>query len=62
MCCLAFEHPCYVELKKDLPKVGKSITTKFGKGKIIRQNVLNQTVSMQLEEGGELTVHVTEIR
>ena len=62
MCCLAFEHPCYAELKKDLPKVGKSITTKSGKGKIIRQNVLNQTVTVQLEEGGELTVHVTEIR
>ena len=61
MCCLAFEYPTYVELKKDLPKVGKHITTKSGKGKIIRQNVLNQTVTVELEEGGEVTVHVSEI-
>jgi cell fate regulator YaaT (PSP1 superfamily) len=63
MCCLAFEYPTYVELKKDLPKVGKHILTKSGKGKIIRQNVLNQTVTVELEEGGgEVTVHVSEIK
>jgi len=62
MCCLSFEYPTYVELKKDLPKVGKHIVTKSGKGKVIRQNVLNQTVTVQLEEGGEVTVHVSEIR
>jgi cell fate regulator YaaT (PSP1 superfamily) len=50
-----------MELKKDLPKVGKHIVTKSGKGKIIRQNVLNQTVTVALEEGGEVTVHVSEI-
>jgi len=61
MCCLAFEYSTYMELKKDLPKVGKHIVTKSGKGKIIRQNVLNQTVTVELEEGGEVTVHVSEI-
>ena len=62
MCCLAFEYPTYVELKKDLPKVGKHIVIKSGKGKVIRQNVLNQTVTVELEEGGgEVTVHVSEI-
>ena len=61
MCCLAFEYPTYVELKKDLPKVGKHIVTKSGKGKIIRQNLLKQTVTVELEEGGEVTVHVSEI-
>jgi len=62
MCCLAYEYPTYVELKKDLPKVGKHVTTRTGKGKVIRQNVLNQTITMELEEGGEVTVHVSEIR
>lgn len=61
MCCLAYEFPTYVELKKNLPKVGKHISTKKGKGKIIRQNVLNQTVTVELEEGGEVTVHESEI-
>jgi cell fate regulator YaaT (PSP1 superfamily) len=61
MCCLAYEYSTYMELKKDLPKVGKHIVTRSGKGKIIRQNVHNQTVTVELEEGGEVTVHVSEI-
>jgi len=54
MCCLAYEFPTYVELKKDLPKVGKHIVTRSGKGKVIRQNVLSQTVTIELEEGEKL--------
>lgn len=61
MCCLAYEYPTYMELKKDLPKVGKHIVTRSGKGKVIRQNVLNQTITVQLEEGGEVTIHASEI-
>ena len=61
MCCLSYEYPTYLELKKDLPKVGKHIVTRAGKGKVIRQNVLSQTVTIELEEGKEITVHVSEI-
>jgi cell fate regulator YaaT (PSP1 superfamily) len=61
MCCLSYEFPTYVELKKELPKMGKYIVTRSGKGKIIRQNVLNQTVTVELEEGGEITIHVSEL-
>jgi cell fate regulator YaaT (PSP1 superfamily) len=61
MCCLAYEFPTYVELKKSLPRVGKHVATPSGKGKVIRQNVLNQTVTVQLEEGGEVTIHASEI-
>jgi cell fate regulator YaaT (PSP1 superfamily) len=61
MCCLAYEYPTYLELKKDLPKVGKHIVTRSGKGKIIRQNVLNRTVTVELEEGGEITIDESEL-
>jgi len=61
MCCLAYEYPTYLELKRDLPKVGKHVTTRSGKGKVIRQNVLRQTVTVELEEGGEITIHASEI-
>jgi cell fate regulator YaaT (PSP1 superfamily) len=61
MCCLAYEYPTYLELKRDLPKVGKHITTRSGKGKVIRQNVLSRTVTVELEEGGEITIHASEI-
>ncbi len=61
MCCLAYEFPTYVDLKKDLPKVGKHIMTRSGKGKVIRQNVLRQTVTVELEEGGEITIHASQL-
>jgi cell fate regulator YaaT (PSP1 superfamily) len=61
MCCLAYEFPTYIELKKNLPKVGKHIVTRAGKGKIIRQNVLSRTVTVELEEGGEITIDASEI-
>jgi cell fate regulator YaaT (PSP1 superfamily) len=61
MCCLGYEYPAYLELKKNLPKVGKHVVTRSGKGKIIRQNVLSQTVTVELEEGGEITIDASEI-
>jgi cell fate regulator YaaT (PSP1 superfamily) len=61
MCCLAYEFPTYLEMKKSLPKIGKHVVTKSGKGKIIRQNVMNQTVTVELEEGGEITINAGEI-
>jgi cell fate regulator YaaT (PSP1 superfamily) len=61
MCCLSYEFSTYLELKKNLPKVGKHVVTRSGKGKVIRQNVLNQTVTVELEEGGEVTIHGSDL-
>ena len=61
MCCLSYEFSTYLELKKNLPKVGKHVVTRSGKGKVIRQNVLNQTVTVELEEGGEVIVHASDL-
>ena len=61
MCCLAFEHEIYSQLRRDLPKLGKRIKTKFGEGKVIRQNILAQTVTLQLENGVEMTLNVSDL-
>jgi cell fate regulator YaaT (PSP1 superfamily) len=50
-----------MELKKDLPRVGKHIVTPAGKGKVVRQNVLSKTVTVELEEGREITIDVSKI-
>lgn len=62
MCCLAYEYDTYMELKKFMPKCGKSITTEQGRGKIIRQNVLNQEVVVLLESGKETTIPLSDIK
>ncbi len=62
MCCLSFEVDTYHELKKNLPKIGKRITTKHGEGKVIRQNLLLQTITLEMESGGIITIKVDELR
>lgn len=53
-CCLKYEYATYLELKRALPNPGKRVESVKGDGKVLRQNILKQTVMIQLEEGGAL--------
>jgi cell fate regulator YaaT (PSP1 superfamily) len=53
MCCLAYEYKYYNEAQKNIPKVGKMVDTKKGRGKIIRHNLLKETFVISLEESQE---------
>jgi len=61
MCCLTYEYQTYLDLKAGFPKVGKTVTLPQGEGKIIRQNVLNRTVVVELRDGQEMEVPVDEL-
>lgn len=54
MCCLQYEYETYKELKKDMPKIGKKIEIPEGRGKVIRQNIVDRTITVQLEDGREV--------
>lgn len=54
MCCLTYEHEVYKDLSRDLPKLGKKVETSEGPGKVTRQNPLEGTVVVQLEDGREI--------
>ncbi len=56
MCCLTFEHQTYKTLCRNLPKCGKKIQVKGEKGKVTRQNPLEGTIVVELEDGRELLV------
>jgi len=52
-CCLRYEYATYAELKRGLPAPGKRVQSVKGDGKVLRQNILKQTVLIQLDaEGG----------
>jgi cell fate regulator YaaT (PSP1 superfamily) len=53
-CCLRYEYATYVELKRGLPAQGKRVQSVKGDGKVLRQNVLKQTVTIQLESDGSV--------
>ncbi len=48
LCCLAFEHAQYRELKGQLPKIGQMVSTPAGNAKLTAINVLKQTVSLRM--------------
>jgi cell fate regulator YaaT (PSP1 superfamily) len=60
-CCLAYEHCQYAELKHGLPKVGGHVMTDRGPGVIRGQNILDQTVLVGLETGGQVTLQASEV-
>ena len=53
MCCLTYEHQYYQKIKKNLPKIGKRVKTVFGEGKVLRQNILKETLTVALDSGEE---------
>ncbi len=62
MCCLTFENKTYKDLKKHLPKLGKTIKIEEGKGKVVRQNVLKETVTIRLEDKTEVEKTLDELK
>ncbi len=60
-CCLGFEHIQYAELKRGLPKVGAHVTSSRGPGVIRGQNILDQTVLLALDTGGQVTLGASEV-
>ena len=61
MCCLTYEYSSYQELRKHLPRVGKRIQTPEGEGKIIRYNLIRETVTLELDDKRELEVTLKDL-
>jgi cell fate regulator YaaT (PSP1 superfamily) len=51
MCCLRYENSDYVDLIKNMPKIGSEVDTNIGKGKVISWHTLKQTVDVRVEQG-----------
>ncbi|MGB6552319.1 MAG: stage 0 sporulation family protein [Candidatus Binataceae bacterium] len=51
-CCLKYEYGTYLELKKSLPNLGRRVQSVKGDGKVVRQNILKQTVMIALDNEG----------
>ncbi|AIC96578.1 MULTISPECIES: PSP1 domain-containing protein [Shouchella] len=63
MCCLKYENDTYEEAKKEMPDIGKKISTPDGTGKVIGLNLLDRVVQVQLfEEEQTLEYAFDELR
>lgn len=48
LCCLSYELLTYEEANKKLPRVGSTVLTLYGRGKVLRVNALTETVTVRL--------------
>ncbi|MCD5401160.1 stage 0 sporulation protein, partial [candidate division NPL-UPA2 bacterium] len=61
LCCLMFEYQTYRELGKKMPKERTRVITEQGEGEIVDLNILEQTVTVELEEGQRIEVPVEKL-
>ncbi len=61
MCCLTFENKTYQQLKKKAPKIGRKVKTDSLQGKVIRQNVICNRVTIKLDDGLEREISINDI-
>ncbi len=61
MCCLTYEYETYQQLKKDFPKMGKTIMSPLGPVKVLRQNVMEGTILVETAEREEKIIKVSEL-
>lgn len=54
MCCLSYENDYYSEIYKKMPKMGAEVGTPDGKGTVVGENMLKQTVRVKIEKDGSL--------
>src|SRR3954471_7350832 len=53
LCCLKYEHPLYQEFKATAPKVGSTVGTPEGDGRVIGHNVPGDSVVVRLAASGQ---------
>ena len=63
MCCLQYEHDLYREMIKELPKIGKIINTPEGSGKVVKNDILKQVITVRLlDDDYMMYYHLDELR
>ncbi|MBI3014165.1 MAG: stage 0 sporulation protein [Candidatus Tectomicrobia bacterium] len=60
-CCLAYEHTTYVEMSKNMPHCGKTVCTKEGCGRVIKTHILQERVTVEMEDGKTVNARLDEL-
>jgi len=61
-CCLRYEYDAYIALRANLPRAGARVALDGRTGVVVGIDILSQEVSVLLDEGERLNVHVEQIR
>ena len=62
MCCLKYEDECYTELRAMFPKEGSFIETPNGRGRVLKNHLFKNSVTITFEDGGFAKFNLDEIK
>ncbi len=62
LCCLSYEVESYRELRGDLPRVGRRVSTPVGNARVTSVNALTQLVRLRMESGQVIDIPADELR
>jgi cell fate regulator YaaT (PSP1 superfamily) len=60
-CCLRYEYDTYEEYRRELPKVGVSVMTRVGQGRVVAQEILARKVLVRYEGARDVLTEEREI-
>lgn len=60
-CCLRYEYDTYQEYRRELPKIGKTVVTKQGTGKVIAQEILAQKILVSFEDHRRILIDSNDV-
>jgi cell fate regulator YaaT (PSP1 superfamily) len=61
MCCLAYEGEQYRTMKEKMPKVGQRVSTRMGEAKVVGNNPLKETVTVELDSEATVELPLAEV-
>ena len=62
MCCLAYERDYYMEVAKQLPKIGAKVVTPYGEAVVTKIDIFAQAVTVEDENKNEMRFTLDQIR
>jgi cell fate regulator YaaT (PSP1 superfamily) len=61
MCCLGYENEQYRAMKKKMPRTGQHVSTAMGDATVVGNNLLKETVLVQLESDATVELPLSEV-
>lgn len=60
LCCLKYEDENYKECKKCIPKIGQTVSTEKGDGKVVNLDILNKKYYVEVPKFGVIEVKIKD--
>ena len=60
-CCLRYEFDTYLDIQRELPKVGSNVVTRNGKARVIAQQIIAQQLLVETEDHRRILIEASEV-